>query len=169
MTLHALLMEQEWAAKQREKLKAAQKDWKAEKARLSAAALEKEHRLSQDITRLQDQLATVQDALKGARSEAARRLGALQQLQAKAEADPSPAAAAAELATERAARHAAEASFQEAKAAAARKSAFVADLQKRVEELTRAVEAAERRGREREAEAAELRIKSPSGCVCPKG
>ncbi len=81
---------------------------------------------------MQDQLGAAQEALKSARAEAARRLGALQQMQARAEGAASPAAAAAELATERAARQAAEACLQEVKAASQRKSALVADLQKRV-------------------------------------
>jgi hypothetical protein len=81
---------------------------------------------------MQDQLVAAQEALKLARAEAARRLGALQQMQARADGAASPAAAAAELATERAARQTAEARLQEAKAASQRKSALVADLQKRV-------------------------------------
>lgn len=81
----------------------------------------------------QGELASAQEALKAARSESSRRLRELQALQAGSQPPGATgAASAAALATETAAREAAEVKLREVKAAHTRKKQLVVDLRKRV-------------------------------------
>lgn len=84
---------------------------------------------------MQGELASAQEALKAARTESTRRLRELQSLQGAASGAPpgGAAAAAAALATETAAREAAEGKLREVKAALVRKKQLVTDLRKRVQ------------------------------------